>query len=90
MTRRVTLERAPMPPRWPLFAIFFRCILFGVDAFTFHSPEGFDFLLVRRILLGALSTFEPHSYQLDGVCKALEKVFSPPHALKEKNMCLLV
>ncbi|KAJ7351208.1 P-loop containing nucleoside triphosphate hydrolase protein [Mycena albidolilacea] len=61
-----------MPPRWPLFATFFLCILFGVDAFTFHSPKGFE--LVRRILLGALPTFEPHSYQLDGVCKVLDKV----------------
>ncbi|KAJ7104700.1 P-loop containing nucleoside triphosphate hydrolase protein, partial [Mycena epipterygia] len=36
------------------------------------SPDGFA--LVRRILLTALPTFEPHSYQMDGICKVLDKV----------------
>ncbi|KAJ6625298.1 hypothetical protein B0H10DRAFT_2186220 [Mycena sp. CBHHK59/15] len=43
-----------------------------VDGFTFHSPQGFD--LVRKILLEALPTFEPHSYQMDGICKVLDKI----------------
>ncbi|KAJ7482141.1 hypothetical protein B0H11DRAFT_2280205 [Mycena galericulata] len=43
------------------------------DAFTFHSPTGFS--LVRQILLpAALPTFDPHDYQLDGVCKILDKI----------------
>ncbi|KAJ7083420.1 P-loop containing nucleoside triphosphate hydrolase protein, partial [Mycena epipterygia] len=42
------------------------------DAFTFHSPDGFS--LVRGILFSALPTFEPHSYQMDGICKVLDKV----------------
>ncbi|KAJ7689965.1 hypothetical protein B0H17DRAFT_1201990 [Mycena rosella] len=32
------------------------------------------FALVRQILLTALPTFESHSYQLDGVCKVLDKI----------------
>ncbi|KAJ6496218.1 P-loop containing nucleoside triphosphate hydrolase protein, partial [Mycena sanguinolenta] len=40
--------------------------------FTFHSPDGFA--LVRKILLAALPTFEPHTYQMDGVCKVLDKI----------------
>ncbi|KAJ6456290.1 hypothetical protein C8R47DRAFT_1227926 [Mycena vitilis] len=42
------------------------------DASTIHSPAGFA--LVRQILLAALPTFEPHDYQLDGVCKILDKI----------------
>ncbi|KAJ7089968.1 hypothetical protein C8R44DRAFT_892150 [Mycena epipterygia] len=41
-------------------------------AFKFHSPEGF--LLVGKILLDALPHFEPHSYQMDGMCKILDGV----------------
>ncbi|KAJ7118582.1 P-loop containing nucleoside triphosphate hydrolase protein [Mycena crocata] len=44
----------------------------GVNAFTFHSPAGFQ--LVRDILLIALPTFDPHSYQMDGICKDLDRV----------------
>ncbi|KAJ6503469.1 P-loop containing nucleoside triphosphate hydrolase protein [Mycena vitilis] len=40
--------------------------------FKFHSQPGFD--LVRKILLGLLPTFEPHHYQMDGICKVLDKV----------------
>ncbi|KAJ6448768.1 P-loop containing nucleoside triphosphate hydrolase protein [Mycena sanguinolenta] len=36
------------------------------------SCEGFD--LVCKILLKALPTFEPHSYQMEGVCKILDKI----------------
>ncbi|KAJ7123811.1 P-loop containing nucleoside triphosphate hydrolase protein [Mycena crocata] len=43
-----------------------------VNAFTFHSPAGFQ--LVRDILLVTLPTFEPHSYQTDGICKVLDGV----------------
>lgn len=44
----------------------------SILAFNFHSVEGFK--LVREILLDVLPTFEPHSYQIDGVCKILDKV----------------
>ncbi|KAJ7613611.1 P-loop containing nucleoside triphosphate hydrolase protein [Mycena polygramma] len=61
-----------MSTPWLLFAILFFCIILCADAFTFHSPAGFS--LVRQILLAALPTFEPHDYQLDGVCKILDKI----------------
>ncbi|KAJ7450708.1 P-loop containing nucleoside triphosphate hydrolase protein, partial [Mycena galericulata] len=38
----------------------------------FSSPTGSS--LVRNILLTALPTFEPHSYQTDGICKVLDKI----------------
>ncbi|KAJ7604739.1 hypothetical protein B0H17DRAFT_1154437 [Mycena rosella] len=44
----------------------------SILAFTFHSVEGFK--LVCEILLDVLPTFDPHSYQIDGVCKVLDKV----------------
>ncbi|KAJ7097181.1 hypothetical protein B0H15DRAFT_825112 [Mycena belliarum] len=44
----------------------------SAHSFTFSSPEGTT--LVRKILLSALPTFEPHSYQMDGVCKVLDKI----------------
>jgi superfamily II DNA or RNA helicase len=44
----------------------------SIFALTFHSVEGFK--LVREILLEVLPTFDPHSYQIDGVCKVLDKV----------------
>ncbi|KAJ7194175.1 hypothetical protein GGX14DRAFT_404806 [Mycena pura] len=62
----------PMLPPWLLQAVF---LLWGAaitHAFTFSSPEGFT--LVRKILLSALPTFEPHSYQMEGVCKVLDKI----------------
>ncbi|KAJ7200295.1 hypothetical protein GGX14DRAFT_400644 [Mycena pura] len=62
-----------MPPPWLLRAVF---LLWGAaitHAFTFSSPEGFT--LVRKILLSALPTFEPHSYQMEGVCKVLDKIY---------------
>ncbi|KAJ7609778.1 P-loop containing nucleoside triphosphate hydrolase protein [Mycena polygramma] len=61
-----------MAALWPLFLIFFLCAAICVDGFTFHSPEGFA--LVQRILLEALPTFEPHTYQMDGICKVLDKI----------------
>ncbi|KAJ6618598.1 hypothetical protein B0H10DRAFT_1947447 [Mycena sp. CBHHK59/15] len=39
-------------------------------AFKFYSESGFA--LVRKILLTALPTFEPHHYQMDGICKVLD------------------
>ncbi|KAJ7689817.1 hypothetical protein B0H17DRAFT_1134754 [Mycena rosella] len=44
----------------------------SILAITFHSVEGFK--LVREILLDVLPTFDPHSYQINGVCKVLDKV----------------
>ncbi|KAJ7165314.1 P-loop containing nucleoside triphosphate hydrolase protein [Mycena filopes] len=41
-------------------------------AFKFYSQPGFA--LARRILLEVLPTFEPHHYQIDGVCKVLDGV----------------
>ncbi|KAJ6623005.1 P-loop containing nucleoside triphosphate hydrolase protein, partial [Mycena sp. CBHHK59/15] len=40
--------------------------------FKFYSPLGFE--LVRNILLGVLPSFEPHHYQMDGICKVLDGV----------------
>ncbi|KAJ7142397.1 hypothetical protein C8R44DRAFT_923951 [Mycena epipterygia] len=60
-------------------------------AFKFHSQEGF--LLVRKILLDALPHFEPHCYQMDGVCKVLDGVdlvagkTSPPHSRPPQCRC---
>ncbi|KAJ7769073.1 P-loop containing nucleoside triphosphate hydrolase protein [Mycena maculata] len=53
-------------------ALFFFLILPATFAFKFHSPDGF--CLVRQILLDALPHFEPHSYQMDGICKVLDGV----------------
>ncbi|KAJ7178226.1 hypothetical protein C8R46DRAFT_1076150 [Mycena filopes] len=41
-------------------------------AFKFYFQPGFA--LARRILLEVLPTFEPHHYQIDGVCKVLDGV----------------
>ncbi|KAJ6554119.1 P-loop containing nucleoside triphosphate hydrolase protein [Mycena sp. CBHHK59/15] len=41
-------------------------------AFHFYSPEGFD--LARKILLDVLPNFEPHHYQIDGICKVLSGI----------------
>ncbi|KAJ7930250.1 P-loop containing nucleoside triphosphate hydrolase protein [Mycena leptocephala] len=54
------------------FLAFWTLIPQIVIAFKFHSPEGFD--LARKILLGALPHFEPHSYQMDGICKVLDGI----------------
>jgi ATP-dependent helicase YprA (DUF1998 family) len=54
------------------FLVFWTLIPQIVVAFKFHSPEGFD--LARKILLGALPHFEPHSYQMDGICKVLDGI----------------
>ncbi|KAJ7780014.1 P-loop containing nucleoside triphosphate hydrolase protein [Mycena metata] len=59
----------------PLPLLFVVLLLYGplvAYSFTFHSHVGFA--LVRKILLAALPTFEPHTYQLDGVCKVLDKI----------------
>ncbi|KAJ6541481.1 hypothetical protein B0H19DRAFT_1077325 [Mycena capillaripes] len=56
---------------WLFFVVFLLYGTFHVKAFTFHSTEGFA--LVRKTLLAALPTFEPHSYQLDGISKVLDK-----------------
>ncbi|KAJ6567879.1 hypothetical protein B0H10DRAFT_1957559 [Mycena sp. CBHHK59/15] len=41
-------------------------------AFKFYSEPGFA--LVRKILLTALPTLEPHHYQMDGICKVLDGI----------------
>ncbi|KAJ6578922.1 hypothetical protein B0H10DRAFT_2343705 [Mycena sp. CBHHK59/15] len=41
-------------------------------AFHFYSPKGFD--LARKILLDVLPNFEPHHYQIDGICKVLSGI----------------
>ncbi|KAJ7703679.1 hypothetical protein B0H17DRAFT_1194167 [Mycena rosella] len=41
----------------------------STTAFHFYSTEGFA--LAPKILLVALPDFEPHHYQMDGVCKVL-------------------
>ncbi|KAJ7785594.1 P-loop containing nucleoside triphosphate hydrolase protein [Mycena olivaceomarginata] len=53
-------------------ALLLVCCTISVATFTFHSPDGFA--LVRQILLDALPTFEPHTYQMDGVCKVLDRI----------------
>jgi hypothetical protein len=53
-------------------ALLLVCCTISVATFTFHSPDGFA--LVRQILLDALPTFEPHMYQMDGVCKVLDRI----------------
>ncbi|KAJ7735334.1 P-loop containing nucleoside triphosphate hydrolase protein [Mycena metata] len=45
---------------------------YGSFAFRFDSPEGIE--LARRILLDVLSSFEPHHYQMDGICRVLAGV----------------
>ncbi|KAJ6529414.1 P-loop containing nucleoside triphosphate hydrolase protein [Mycena vulgaris] len=61
-----------MAPPWLLLAVFFLWSVVSIHSFSFYSPEGFS--IVRKILLTALPTFEPHSYQLDGICKVLDKI----------------
>lgn len=63
---------ATMALRGLAFLVFWTLIPQIVAAFKFHSPEGFD--LARKILLGALPHFEPHSYQMDGICKVLDGI----------------
>ncbi|KAK6972304.1 ATP-dependent DNA helicase Q1 [Favolaschia claudopus] len=41
-------------------------------AFKFYSESGLG--LVRNILLGVLPNFQPHHYQMDGICKVLDGV----------------
>ncbi|KAK7024123.1 ATP-dependent DNA helicase Q1 [Favolaschia claudopus] len=41
-------------------------------SFKFYSDTGLT--LVRNILLKALPNFEPHHYQMDGICKVLDGV----------------
>jgi superfamily II DNA or RNA helicase len=57
---------------WLFLQLYFFWNIPGVYSFHFYTPEGFS--LVRKILLGVLPTFEPHSYQIDGVCKVLDKI----------------
>ncbi|KAJ6483054.1 hypothetical protein DFH09DRAFT_1340517 [Mycena vulgaris] len=54
-----------MASGWLLLTVFLLWSTVYVHSFTFYSPEGFK--LVRKILLAALPTFEPHNYQLDGL-----------------------
>ncbi|KAJ7767695.1 P-loop containing nucleoside triphosphate hydrolase protein [Mycena metata] len=41
-------------------------------AFKFYSQPGFA--LAHKILLDVLPTFEPHYYQIDGICKVLDGI----------------
>ncbi|KAJ7465831.1 P-loop containing nucleoside triphosphate hydrolase protein [Mycena galericulata] len=61
-----------MAAQWLLILVFLLCSATYVNSFTFSSAEGFT--LVRNILLAALPTFEAHSYQMDGICKVLDKI----------------
>ncbi|KAJ6624599.1 hypothetical protein B0H10DRAFT_1977617 [Mycena sp. CBHHK59/15] len=61
-----------MASAWLLLTVFLLLSAAYAHAFAFSSPEGFT--LVRKILLAALPTFEPHTYQMDGICKVLDKV----------------
>ncbi|KAJ7686991.1 P-loop containing nucleoside triphosphate hydrolase protein [Mycena rosella] len=61
-----------MATPWLLLALFLFWSTVCANSFTFYSPEGFT--LVRSILLTALPTFVLHSYQLDGICKVLDKI----------------
>jgi ATP-dependent helicase YprA (DUF1998 family) len=70
--RRAHDIRAPMALAWLIRAIFLLFSVAYVNSFTFSTPEGFA--LVRKILLAALPTFEPHTYQMEGICKVLDKV----------------
>ncbi|KAJ7688812.1 hypothetical protein B0H17DRAFT_1202680 [Mycena rosella] len=55
-----------------LLALFLLLLSHICDAFKFYSEPGFT--LVRKILLAVLPTFEPHHYQLDGICKVLDGI----------------
>ncbi|KAJ7118122.1 hypothetical protein C8R44DRAFT_878754 [Mycena epipterygia] len=61
-----------MASAWLLQTVFLLLNAAYAHAFAFSSPEGIT--LVRKILLAALPTFEPHTYQMDGICKVLDKV----------------
>ncbi|KAJ7481106.1 hypothetical protein B0H11DRAFT_2024215 [Mycena galericulata] len=61
-----------MVSRRLFYAIIVSWIVTYVHSFAFHSSDGFA--LVRSILLTALPMFEPHSYQMDGICKVLDKI----------------
>ncbi|KAJ6556881.1 P-loop containing nucleoside triphosphate hydrolase protein [Mycena sp. CBHHK59/15] len=61
-----------MASAWLLLTVFLLLSAAYAHAFAFSSPEGFT--LVRKILLAALPTFDPHTYQMDGICKVLDKV----------------
>ncbi|KAJ7679571.1 hypothetical protein B0H17DRAFT_1139111 [Mycena rosella] len=55
-----------------LLALFLLLLSHICDAFKFYSEPGFT--LVRKILLAVLPTFEPHHYQLDGICKVFDGI----------------
>jgi superfamily II DNA or RNA helicase len=57
---------------WPFLILLLCSNLLCAHSFRFYSPEGS--ILVHQILLTALPTFEPHIYQLEGVCKVLDKI----------------
>ncbi|KAJ7328427.1 P-loop containing nucleoside triphosphate hydrolase protein [Mycena albidolilacea] len=57
---------------WPFLILLLCSNLLCAHSFRFYSPKGS--VLVRQILLTALPTFEPHIYQLEGVCKVLDKI----------------
>ena len=62
--------RLPIPATMggeALVPLVFLLLLQVCVAFKFDSAPGFA--LVRKILLGLLSTFEPHHYQMDGVAR---------------------
>jgi hypothetical protein len=58
-----------MSPVSPTLLLLLLLACHGTFAFHFYSPEGIK--LARKILLDVLPNFEPHHYQMDGICKVL-------------------
>src|ERR1700735_5166360 len=62
--------------------IFFaRCVIYNMDAeetsqnvpkaFIFSSPEGHT---LHRFILAAILPYEPHDFQIEGICKMLDGI----------------
>jgi hypothetical protein len=64
--------RAPTHGFPPVFFVVFLLILHNCLAFKFYSAPGFK--LAREILLEVLPHFDPHHYQIDGICKVLDGI----------------
>ncbi|KAJ7301700.1 P-loop containing nucleoside triphosphate hydrolase protein [Mycena albidolilacea] len=64
--------RAPTRGFPPVFFVVFLLISHNCLAFKFYSAPGFK--LAREILLEVLPHFDPHHYQIDGICKVLDGI----------------
>jgi hypothetical protein len=64
--------RTPMRGFPPVLFVVFLLISHNCLAFKFYSAPGFK--LARQILLEVLPHFDPHHYQIDGICKVLDGV----------------